>query len=305
MLIVKIFQGPGNQLFQFAYGLAAAKRIRTELKVDLSWFELNSGHRTYILDRFNAQIEVATPEEIEWVRSCNGKNFLQYRFNLLRNHLAPRHKKAVVKENLSIFDSDLLKPHKAAYVEGYFSAQNFFADCDAEVRSALTFKGNGSVRFNEIAAVVNDKTVALSVRRGDFVNNRLHSVCSIGYYQRAIDRIKELVDQPNLLVFSDDLDWVKSNIPFDTEHQFATDFEDHMEHMRLMSLCRHHIIPNSTFSWWGAWLAEPKNVIAPDLWLTADKEVHFEVMGHWAETNHTVPKDWIRIPACLPNEVVA
>jgi hypothetical protein len=105
-------------------------------------------------------------------------------------------------------------------------------------------------------------------------------------------------------VFSDDLDWVKSNIHFGIENQFATDLEDHMEHMRLMSLCNHHIIPNSTFSWWGAWLAQPENVIAPDLWLTADKEVHKEVMGHWAETSHTVPEDWIRIPACLPNEVV-
>lgn len=304
MIIVKIFQGPGNQMFQYAYGLAAAKRVGSELKLDLSWFEKNSGHRSYILDRFNIQTPIASNEEVEFIRSKNGKNFFEYRFNLLRDRLAPRHRKAVVKEDLSKFDEELKRPYRNSYIEGYFSTEQFFADAENEVRNTFRFVRPMPANVQQIADAINGNTVAFSIRRGDFLGNPLHNICSIEYFKRAVERMKEIVPELNLLVFSDEIEWIESNLKFDVPHRFVPSMEDHMEHMRLMSLCQHHIIPNSTFSWWGAWLSKPKTVIAPDLWITDDEKVHQEKFGHWVETRHTVPKSWIRIPAKLEGETM-
>lgn len=302
MIIVKIFQGPGNQMFQYAYGLATAKRIGAQLKLDLSWFETNSAHRSYILDRFDIRTPVATNDEIEYIRTRNGRNFLEYRYNLLRDQLAPRHRKAVVKEDLSRFDEELKHPYRNSYIEGYFSTQQFFADAEKELRNVFRVVNPAPANVAEIAGLINENTVAFSIRRGDFLGNPLHNICSIEYFKRAVAQMRQVIPQLELLVFSDEIDWIQTNLQFDVPHRFVKDIHDHMDHMRLMSLCKHHIIPNSTFSWWGAWLSQPKTVIAPDLWITDNEAVHKEEFGHWVETRHTVPEHWIRIPAMLDGE---
>lgn len=304
MIIVKIFQGPGNQMFQYAYGLAAAKRIGTELKLDLSWFDTNSGHRSYILNRFNIKTPVANEDEVDYIRRKNGKNFFEYRYNLLRDDWAPRHRKAIVKEDLSKFDEALKRPYQNSHIEGYFSTEQFFTDFEPDVRSAFQFVKTMPSNVRDIADRINERTVAFSIRRGDFLGNPLHNICSMEYFQRAIERMKQTVPEPELLIFSDEICWIKENLSFDVPHQFVQGVDDHMDHMRLMGLCKHHIIPNSTFSWWGAWLSDPKTVVAPDLWITDNESVHHQMFGHWVETRHTVPSSWIRIPAKLEGETL-
>jgi len=303
MIIVKIFQGPGNQLFQYAYGLAASKRVGTELKLDLSWFKNNSDHRPYILDRFSIDTEIATEEEVNYIKSCNGSNFFQYRYNLLRNRFSPRHKKVTVLEDLSRFDKDLNKPYKSSCIEGYFSSELFFENYGKEVRSAFTFKNEvPEYSCQLIPEILQGNSVALSIRRGDFLKYPLHNICSKEFYQRAITEIRKSVANPKFYIFSDEIAWVKKNMKFDLPHTFVEESTDHMEHIRLMSLCKFHIIPNSTFSWWGAWLSQPDKVIAPEHWLNPDKEFHLKEFGKVVETSHTVPKTWSRIPECLEGE---
>jgi len=304
MLIVKIFQGPGNQMFQYAYALAAAQRIGASLKLDLTWFEAHSGHRAFVLDRFEMDTPVASKDEIDHIRTRNGSNFFAYRYNLLRDALAPRHRKAVVKEDLSRFDHELMYPYRNSHIEGYFSSERFFADHQEAVRKAFTFRGGLSEPAVELADTIGLHTVAISIRRGDFLNNPLHNVCSVGYYHRAVRKMRETVPDMELLVFSDEPDWVQRNMHFEVPARPAQEVTDPMEQMRLMAQCAHHIIPNSTFSWWGAWLSGSSNVIAPDLWLTEDRQVHQQVFGHWVETAHTVPQRWNRIPARLPEEML-
>jgi hypothetical protein len=291
-------------MFQYAYGLAAAKRIGTELKLDLSWFEVNSAHRSYILDRFQIETPIASNKEIEYIKTRNGRNFIEYRWKLLRDSMARRHKKAVVKEDLSVFDSNLKLPYKDSYIEGYFSTEQFFSEYQQDVIKAFTFSVQPPENVKRIGAEINDQTVAFSIRRGDFLGNDLHNICSVEYFQRAVNKMKETLSEPNLLVFSDELDWVMSNLNFDVPHTFVDGVQDHMDHMRLMAMCRYHIIPNSTFSWWGAWLAQPKLVVAPDLWISDDEQVHQRAFGHWVETRHTVPESWLRIPANLGGETM-
>jgi hypothetical protein len=293
-MIVKIFQGPGNQMFQYAYALAASKRIGTELKLDLSWYEENSTHRPYILDRFNISAAFATKEEVEYIKSKNAPDFLSYRWNLLRDSVAPKHKKAIVFEDLSKVDLDLLHPYKNSYVEGYFTSELFFKDFEKDVRKELRFQPLISQSVKEIAEAIDSNTVAISIRRGDFIGNSLHNICSKEYFYRAIEKIQEIIGNPTLLIFSDELEWITDNMKFDVAHRIVPKLEDPMD----------YIIPNSTFSWWGAWLSEPKIVIAPDSWLAKDVKAHENTFGHWVETKHTVPENWLRIPAQLDGELL-
>lgn len=291
-------------MFQYAYALAASKRIGTELKLDLSWYEENSTHRPYILDRFNISAAFATKEEVEYIQSKNAPDFLSYRWNLLRDSVAPKHKKAIVFEDLSKVDLDLLHPYKNSYVEGYFTSELFFKDFEKDVRKELRFQPLISQSVKEIAEAIDSNTVAISIRRGDFIGNSLHNICSKEYFYRAIEKIQEIIGNPTLLIFSDELEWITDNMKFDVAHRIVPKLEDPMDYMRLMSHCSNHIIPNSTFSWWGAWLSEPKIVIAPDSWLAKDVKAHENTFGHWVETKHTVPENWLRIPAQLDGELL-
>ena len=117
-MIVRIFQGPGNQMFQLAYGLAASKRMNTPLKLDLSWFRKNSGHRAYILDHFKHDLPIATDEDIRRAKVCYAETRFKLTINQLRNWAAPRHKKSIIVERSDEYDARLLSPNPNAYITG-------------------------------------------------------------------------------------------------------------------------------------------------------------------------------------------
>ena len=307
MLIMKIIQGTGNQMFQYAYALAASKRIGAELKLDLEWYESNSDHRPYILDRFNISAKEATKAEIEYVKSKNASNFLGYRWNLLRDKLAPIHKKVLVDEDIKQVDWNLKKPYKNSYISGYFTSEKFFNDFSEDVRSELTFTGGMSDESQRVAkSMQQTNSVAISFRRGDFLTKEWQNVCSLEYYQRAIDYIKSIVLDPVFYVFSDELDWVRENINRGVDVQdMGFNYADYMQDMRLMTQCKNHIITNSTFSWWGAWLSGSKNIICPEHWLNPNIETHKkEFNGSWVEFSHVLPESWKRIPNLVKGDTL-
>jgi hypothetical protein len=148
-----------------------------------------------------------------------------------------------------------------------------------------------SSRNLELAEEINTvNAVSLHVRRGDYVSNprtmATNGVCPLSYYDSAIRYICARVDAPHFFVFSDDMDWVRENLNIDhpcryVDHNCSTEsFND----MRLMSMCRHHIIANSSFSWWGAWLnpREDKIVIAPKKWFANSNDTKDLLPFGWA-----------------------
>ena len=306
-MIMKIIQGPGNQMFQYAYALAASKRIGVELKLDLQWYHHHSDHRPYVLDRFNISAQEASKAEIEYVKTKNAPDFFHYRWNLLRDRLAPAHKKSIIEEDVSKFESKLKYPHHQSYIMGYFTSEMFFDDFATEVRNELTFRGELEGKNLEVAEKMrSSNSVALSVRRGDFLKNVWQNVCSIEYYKRAVEELLKSVENPIFYVFSDEVEWVKQNMDLGVNVHFM-DFNhpDYMRDMRLMTHCKHHIITNSTFSWWGAWLSESKNIICPEHWLHPDRETHkAEFGGSWVEYSHVLPKSWKRIPNLVIGDTV-
>ena len=130
-----------------------------------------------------------------------------------------------------------------------------------------------------ICKIESCNSISLHVRRGDFINenstNKTHGVCSIEYYKKAIDFIAKKISNPVFFIFSDDTKWVYENMKLQFKY-FVVDINDHKfayEDLRLMSKCNHHILANSSLSWWGAWLNESENkvVVAPKIWF-ADLE---------------------------------
>lgn len=164
------------------------------------------------------------------------------------------------------------------YLLGYWQSEQYFSRFAASIRSDFTFRqplsGRNAVLAERISAC---SAVSLHVRRGDYVsdpkNLGKHGVCSLDYYRDAIRAISRQVKDPAFFVFSDDMDWVRNNLDIGA----ACHFVDHntgpesFNDMRLMSLCRHHVMANSSFSWWGAWLSpfEDKQVIAPKRWFVS------------------------------------
>jgi len=298
-MIIKIIQGPGNQIFQYAYALAASKRIGAELKLDLDWYRHYSGHRPYVLDRFNITAPVASAEEIQYVKSKNGPNFIQYRWNLIRDKLAPTNKKAVVVEDITHVDLSLKYPYRHAYIEGYFTSEEFFSDFSDDVKRELSFVGDLGERSAEVMSQMKEsESVALSLRRGDFVGKEWQNVCTFEYYHRAIEQMEQMIESPVYFIFSDEVEWVKRNFKLNGKVVFM-DFNhpNYMEDMRLMTYCKHHIIANSTFSWWGAWLSGSSNILCPVHWLNPNIETHRkEFNGKWVDFSHVLPKAWKRIP---------
>jgi len=237
MIIVKLMGGLGNQMFQYAYGFALAKRKKTNLSMDISFFsEKNS----------------ATPRIFELEQLCiTQKNIGQKPFLIKIPKIGNR-----------------LKPF-LNYFEGYFQCEKYFADCAKEIRKEFQFK--------EKLQIPEGNTVAIHIRRGDYIKFAdIHLVCTPIYYENAIAYVQSKVENPIFYVFSEDLEWVKQNINIPSNSVFV-DYNPNLpssHDMQLMSLCKHQIISNSSYSWWAAWLNQNsgKIVVAPDKWFANGME---------------------------------
>ena len=180
-----------------------------------------------------------------------------------------------------------------AYLMGYWQSEKYFQFIEAIIRADFVFKQAMS-NSNQLIAnqIEQSNAVSLHVRRGDYANNPLtaatHGLCSMDYYMQAIQHIGECVYEPNFFIFSDDIVWVKENlkINFPCFYVDGNYGEESYNDMRLMSLCKHHIIANSSFSWWGAWLNQyaGKIVIAPNKWFAHDTDV-----------KDLLPESWVKL----------
>jgi hypothetical protein len=299
---MKIFQGPGNQMFQVAFGLAAAKRLNVELKLDLSWYDENSYHRQYILDKLNIKASVANQKEIFDIVTCNASGFISYKWNRLnRLYLRPYYQRPKLIEPIDKFDLNFTKIMDRTYVEGYFASRDFFADHFDYVKECLQFKTEpGEINKRMIDQIRTENAVAISFRLGDFLGHPWQNVCSFEYYARCVKYLTDRFQNLRFYVFSDDIDWVKKNFKIDHPMVFM-DFNsaDYMEDFRLLTHFRLHIIPNSTFSWWGALLAGDKNktVLCPEYWLSPDKSTYKADFGNRVvDFSRVLPEEWVRIP---------
>jgi hypothetical protein len=147
---------------------------------------------------------------------------------------------------------------------GYFQTEKYFKHIKNQIREDFIFVDEIWNPCKE--AFTFDKVISLHVRRTDYLlpqHSSHHGQCDLEYYQKALDSFNK--DLP-VLVFSDDPEWCKQQDIFSSERFFISETGSNLMDMCLMTMCSHHIIANSSFSWWGAWLSNSNDVIAPIKW---------------------------------------
>lgn len=276
MIIVRLIGGLGNQLFQYAVARHLAEIHKTELKIDISGFETYKLHK-YSLLPFNIQENFASPEEVAALK-WHKQGIAEY---VVRRVLRRTPKPALtyIREKKKFhFDPDILKLPDGIYLEGSWQSEKYFVDIAGIIRREFTVNMSPKGRDKKLSEEMKlCDSISLHIRRGDYVTNpgtnRIHGTCDLDYYRCCVERLASKVKHPHFFIFSDDPGWVRDNLKL----PYPITFVDHnkadknYEDLRLISKCKHHIIANSTFSWWGAWLgAHPgKMVYAPKHWVAA------------------------------------
>ncbi len=268
-------------MFQYAAGRALALRNETALALDISGFESYGLHQGFELQRvFRGSFEVASGADIR--RVLGWQSPAGIRRILARRPLARLFRTRLTVEPHFQYWPGIQNLPKDCYLSGYWQSERYFSDAAAQIRDDFTFRLPLEGMNAELAGQMSHAgSVSLHVRRGDYVSNprtaATHGACSLDYYQAAIRHVAERVPQPRFFIFSDDIAWVRANlnIEFPCVHVQHNRGAESYNDMRLMSLCRHHIIANSSFSWWGAWLNQSmdKIVVAPQRWFARPTDV--------------------------------
>jgi hypothetical protein len=290
MIVVQVIGGLGNQMFQYALGRHLAIKTREELVLDLTGFEQYALH-AYSLNHLNIAGRAATKEEVaSFVKLKPKKGRRHFLYNFF---VANPHRYAL--EKYYHFDPSILSRKGSMYLEGYWQSEKYFKDIEESIRKDFSLVSPLSKRDEEILSQMqNTNATSLHVRRKDFAHHpelsAFHGVCSPEYYDKAVATIaKRSGSAPHLFIFSDDPAWAKENLhfPYPMTHVDHNDASKNYADIYLMSQCKHNIIANSSFSWWGAWLnSNPyKIVIAPSRW-TNDPGL---------DTKDLIPPTWIRI----------
>lgn len=287
MIIIKLKGGLGNQLFQYALGRNISSSTNKEVKFDLSWFK-HFPQRQYKLDNFNTKVDVANFFETIGIKKFKRKD--GRRFLIL--NLFKRHQSVHITEKEYNFQPQIFQLNKNSYLEGSWQSYKYFKDIKNTIREELTIKEKTSEPFDKIMKKTKEvNSVSLHVRRGDYTTEKVQQVlklCSLNYYRKAISVIKEKINNPTFFIFSDDIEWVKKNLKTNSPTVFVSDYKiEDYEELLLMSMCKHNIIANSSFSWWGAWLNNNphKIVIAPKKWFN-DENI---------KTKDLISKDWVQL----------
>jgi hypothetical protein len=281
MIITNIIGGLGNQMFQYAAGRSLSLAKGTEFRLDVSDFLGYGLHQGFELQRvFNCPVPTATTSDVQTILGWQASPIMR---RLLAKHALSmfRRRGFVVEPSFNYWQG--IKDIPAdSYLAGYWQSERYFRDVAQTIRADFTFKSLPSPRNVELAEQIQQgNTVSLHVRRGDYVKNpkttATHGLCSLEYYQSAIQYVIDRVERPSFYIFSDDPAWVRENMKI--EHPFVYVDHNHgaesYNDMRLMSMCKHHIIANSSFSWWGAWLNPnpDKIVVAPRKWFANNNDV--------------------------------
>ncbi len=289
MIITKITSGLGNQLFQYALGRHLAIQNNTRL-----WFDLRYYHKTYEtdtprhfkLDRFTIDYDLL--DSSPWLYVSKATRLLPGRS--LRPIFDTR------KEQQFHLDPAVLQT-KGTFItlDGFWQSEAYFVGSESTIRKELTFNRTPGPNFDRFRQQIEQANTPVSVhiRRGDYVNHPEFSqsfgTLGLDYYEAAIKRVSDQFPNSSLFVFSDDPGWVQEHMHFNLPPIFVINSgaDADVDDLQLMSLCHHHIIANSSFSWWGAWLnsRSEKLVIAPKQWF---------LNKPW-NTENLVPKSWLKL----------
>ena len=237
-------------------------------------------HNGYRLDQFAIQADIATDNEI--INLKGGNNVL---YSTLRKAGLVKRKSYFKEKRSSYFDESIFK-NNPVYLDGYWQNELYFS----AIRELLLVELSPNCSMNDLScanleSIKENNSVSLHVRRGDYLNLKDINVLDVDYYKKAVEFVRKNVEKPTFFIFSDDLEWCKNSLGFLDDCIYVDYTETEIDDLKLMSFCRHNIIANSSFSWWGAWLNKNPNktVIAPKGWLLNDPGSSNVILSDWVK----------------------
>ena len=276
MIIIQLKGGLGNQMFQYALYMELKSRGK-EVKIDDETGFVDDKLRIPVLQRFGIEYDRATREEV--VQITDSKMDI---FSRIRRKLTGR-KTFRIDEESGLFDPKILELDEA-YLVGYWQSDKYFPSEDVKAQLKETFEKRpqeimqDSVSWTTLQQIECCESVSLHIRRTDYIDEEhihIHNICTESYYKSAIDSIRKRYPGAVFFIFTDDKEWCKEH--FRGPKFFVVELDENINtdiaEMLLMSKCKHHIMANSSFSWWSAWLNDNpgKIVIAPEKWINNRK----------------------------------
>jgi hypothetical protein len=277
-------------MFQYAAGLALSIYHDTELLLDIREYTNADCHNGFELGNvFNISAKLASQTDVFHILGIRSiyivtKTLRKKKYAWLRGA-------RYIQEPYFHYYDDIKKAPENCYLSGYWQSERYFKDVENVVREQFSFKralDNKNKQLYEKIRSTN--SISVHFRRGDYIKNektnRVHGVCNNYYYSRAIKLMNETIKSPVFYVFSDDTDWVRDNVQIEGDFVIVDTNKGDTSYidMQLMSACNHHIIANSSFSWWGAWLNNKNNkrVMAPRQWFRESDNI----------IDDLIPADW-------------
>ena len=297
MVTVFLRGGLGNQMFQYATGLSLAKKQETEVVFDTVFLNdrfprKDFAYRTYDLDIFTLDQHFTSLSKISAKFPIPGV-WLGLDLSLSKVWDILGTQKILREKDDYLFDVSILEAGPDVLLWGRWQNEKYFKDIESDVRAAFRFRNPLNAEAVAIAKEIEaTNSVSLHIRRGDYAafktTQKLWGGTDLDYYHRAAKHIAAQIEHPQFYIFSDDIAWSRENLKLEYPMTFVPASAAGAKgecHLELMSLCKYHIITNSTFSWWGAWLdpRPDKTVIAPKQWQASPKVMSTEL----------VPADWI------------
>jgi hypothetical protein len=298
MIIVKLQGGLGNQMFQYALARSLAERNNDRFILDAALLLDRTPregfvYRNYDLGIFRLKAEFTLLSKLAFI-------FPIPVFYVGLSTVLSRFKKSIgmqkyVKENKPGFVPEILDEKGNIYLDGYWQSEKYFKNAEQAIRRDFSFLNEFPPEIRILAdEIKKENSICLNVRRGDYVtvesSIKTHGFIGTDYYSKGIDLIASKIQNPHFYVFSDEIEWCMDNLKINYPHTFVTHNyagEKFEYYLHLMSLCKHFLIPNSTFAWWAAWLAshENKMVFVPKEWF---KDQSFD-------SSDIIPANWVRI----------
>jgi hypothetical protein len=276
MIKIIVFNGGlGNQMFQYAFYL----RLKKEHPLSLFLFDIEkaqSSHSGYELDKVFHINSIKQSRNYRRLKRYWPK--LETKFHTIKQ-----------ENSLKYSPKPFSSHHSGTIYEGFWQSEKFFLPVEPIVRNAFSFQEDIlNKKTKEIVAFLNNSnSVSVHIRRGDYLQHTgVFGLCPKEYYDKALSYIKDNVDNPIFVFFSDDIEWAKQNIKCENAQYVTWNHGDESwQDMYLMSQCKHNIIANSSFSWWGSWLNSNTNkiVIAPTPWF--NNSLDYDI----------IPSSWIKV----------
>jgi hypothetical protein len=286
MIVTKLMGGLGNQMFQYAAGMALAQKYHVPLLLDDSFLAKDPAgaytKREFALQQLNAQVHLSDESTLAFFN----------RRGVLERIFSPLKRKRILSEGPS-FTGDFFKAGPTVYLDGFWQSEQYFIAIREQLLQEFTpryeLENIAGETLHEIGAC---ESVAVHVRRGDYASlqsaENFHGLLTVQYYAAAMNLMRRKIEDCRFFIFSDDIEWCRQNFKEGADLNFIANKAPYSSaDLFLMKACRHNIIANSSYSWWSAWLNthHEKTVIAPAQWYAKPNQ--------YADTIYC--RNWIKI----------